>query len=106
MRPIGEAPYEDNVPGRFYIDKSCIDCGMCPTLAPHTFAESDDATHSYAHAQPTTDEEVAECEEAAAICPTHSVRADGEEVFGLKTTAGGHWRGRRQLPESCAGVCA
>ena len=84
MNPIGFEPYEDNTPGRYYIDKSCIDCGMCPTLAPHTFGESEDATHSYAHSQPKSDDEVAECEEAVAICPTNSVRNDGEAVYGVK----------------------
>lgn len=84
MNPIGAEPHQDNVPGRFYIDTTCIDCGLCPSLAPHTFTESEDATHSYAHAQPSTDDEVAECEEAIAVCPTQSVRNDGEEVFSVK----------------------
>lgn len=84
MHPIGDAPYEDNVPGRYYVDKGCIDCGLCPTMAPHTFAQSDDATHSFVHAQPRSDDEVSEVEETAAICPTNSIRNDGEEVFGVK----------------------
>ncbi|MCA8912156.1 MAG: ferredoxin [Planctomycetes bacterium] len=81
----GEKPFEDNVPGRFYIDKSCINCGLCPNIAPNNFAEDDAATHSFAFAQPANADETGQCEEAVATCPTQSVRNDGEEVFGLKT---------------------
>ena len=51
----GEKPFEDNVPGRFYIDKSCINCGLCPNIAPNNFAEDDAATHSFAFAQPANE---------------------------------------------------
>jgi ferredoxin len=77
MHSNDTTPHPDNVPGRYYVDRTCIDCGLCPNLAPHTFAESDDATHSYAYSQPQTEEEVADCEEAVATCPTNSVRDDG-----------------------------
>jgi ferredoxin len=77
MSTTGEAPLEENVPGPYYVDRSCIDCGLCPALAPHTFAESSDARYSYAHAQPKTAAEIAECEEALATCPTHSIHNDG-----------------------------
>jgi ferredoxin len=73
-------PYPDNAPGKYYIDLSCIKCGLCPGLAPNVFKESDDATHSLAYAQPETAADLAECEEAIATCPSKSIRDDGEVI--------------------------
>jgi ferredoxin len=67
----------DNVPGPYYIDTSCINCGLCPVLAPDVFVESEDATHSYTYQQPKTPEQVESAEDAVAQCPTNSVRNDG-----------------------------
>lgn len=66
-----------NAPGRFYIDMSCVNCGLCPALAPDTFREADDATHSFVHRQPQAPEEEAVAEDAASQCPTNSIKADG-----------------------------
>ncbi len=67
-----------NVPGKYYNDYSCIDCGMCPDLAPLTFRRQDDEGYSYAFKQPETPEEIAAAEEALAGCPTESIGNDGE----------------------------
>ncbi|MCA8916376.1 MAG: ferredoxin [Planctomycetes bacterium] len=73
-------PQPENVPGRFYVDTNCIDCGLCPNVAPNHFAENDAGTHTFVYAQPRTPGEEAECEEAAATCPTQSIRNDGAEM--------------------------
>jgi ferredoxin len=63
----------NNLPGRFYVDTSCIDCGLCPENAPLTFRRDDTAGQSYVWQQPTTETEVALAEEAMASCPTESI---------------------------------
>ena len=62
-----------NVPGRFYVDSSCIDCGLCPSTAPGHFRRNDDIGQSYVFNQPVTDEEIALCREALEGCPTESI---------------------------------
>ena len=65
-----------NVPGRFYVDSTCIDCGLCPSTAPAHFRRDDDIGQSYVHHQPETDEEIALCREALESCPTESIGED------------------------------
>lgn len=79
--------YEDNVPGKYYIDKTCVDCGLCPQLAPAVFRQSDDATHSIVYQQPATEEEVAQAEDAMAQCPTSSIHCDGEPAEAASSKA-------------------
>ncbi|GIK53964.1 ferredoxin [bacterium] len=69
--------WEDNVPGKWYVDKTCIFCGLCPQLAPSNFKESDDGTHDYVYKQPETPEEEAQCEDAMAQCPVQSIGNNG-----------------------------
>jgi len=68
-----------NVPGRFYVDSTCIDCGLCPSTAPAHFRRDDDIGQSYVHQQPETEEKIALCREALESCPTESIGED----FGL-----------------------
>ena len=72
-----------NVPGRFYNDLSCIDCGMCPDLAPNLFRRDDEGGYSYMYQQPRTIEEVGQALEAMEACPTESI---GEEITTKKTS--------------------
>lgn len=69
--------FPGNVPGRFFIDTTCSDCGLCPEIAPRTFRRDDTAGQSYVWQQPTTETEVTLAEEAMASCPTESI---GEEL--------------------------
>ena len=66
-----------NVPGPYYNDLSCIDCGMCPEIAPLIFKRQEDAGYSYVYRQPVTPEEIALAEEAKESCPTESIGNDG-----------------------------
>jgi len=77
--------HEDNAPGKYYVDKSCIDCGLCPQLAPAVFRPSDSETHSVAYCQPANDDERAQAEDAVAQCPSNSVRNDGDLVASPST---------------------
>ena len=48
----------ENVPGEFYVDRSCIDCDLCRRIAPRTF--TDVGTTSAVTRQPDPEDEDAE----------------------------------------------
>ncbi len=66
-----------NVPGRFYNDTTCIDCGLCTEVAPAIFRRDDTHGQTYVWHQPETDAETTLAEEALAACPTESIGRDG-----------------------------
>lgn len=68
----------DNVPGKWYVDSSCIDCDVCRTTAPDNFKQNEDEGYSFVYKQPENDEELALCEEAKAGCPVEAIGDDGE----------------------------
>ncbi len=68
----------ENVPGKYYVDDSCIMCNVCLTIAPEIFHASDDGTHAYIHKQPENDEESDACEEAMRTCPVDAIGNNGE----------------------------
>ncbi len=68
----------DNVPGKWYVDSSCIDCDVCRTTAPDNFKQNEDEGYSFVYKQPENDEELALCEEAKAACPVEAIGNDGE----------------------------
>jgi len=68
----------ENVPGRFYVDNTCIDCGMCPSTAPQFFKRFDEGGYSVVYRQPQTAEELANANEALNGCPTDSIGNDSE----------------------------
>ena len=67
-----------NVPGKFYVDKSCIDCDLCREIAPLTFSRDDEIGSSYVYRQPETPDEINQAEEAWRSCPTETIGNDGE----------------------------
>ena len=69
-----------NVPGFFYNDNTCTDCGLCPEIAPGIFRRDDDHGQTYVWHQPETPEELALANEAVIACPTESIGDDGAEV--------------------------
>ncbi|MFM8978906.1 MAG: ferredoxin [Planctomycetia bacterium] len=68
----------ENVAGRFYVDDQCIDCDACRETAPRFFRRNDDKGYSFVHAQPKTEQDVAECLEAMEGCPVEAIGQDGE----------------------------
>ncbi len=68
----------ENVPGKWYVDSSCIDCDVCRTTAPDNFKQNEDEGYSFVYKQPENDSELALCEEAKAGCPVESIGDDGE----------------------------
>lgn len=71
-----EDRYPDNAPGDVYVDRTCIDCGMCRIVAPATFAEADD--HSFVAAQPADDAARLRAAMAIVSCPTGSIGSVGK----------------------------
>lgn len=67
-----------NSPGAFYNDLSCIDCGMCPDIAPMIFRRDDLEGNVFAWRQPANEEEERLAREALESCPTESIGDDGE----------------------------
>ena len=65
--------WEDNTPGNWYVDKSCILCSLCVDLAPNNFKESEAGDHDMVFKQPTSDEEMAQCKEAMEQCPVEAI---------------------------------
>jgi glyoxylase-like metal-dependent hydrolase (beta-lactamase superfamily II)/ferredoxin len=79
----------DNVPGDFYVDRTCIDCDTCRRVAPAVFEEGDG--HSFVRAQPETSADWRRALMALVACPTASIGTVS------KTDAG---EGVRAFPEA------
>lgn len=61
----------ENVPGNFFVDSTCIDCGMCFWMAGDTFREENDMATVY-H-QPSTEMQLFEAAQALVSCPVGSI---------------------------------
>ena len=68
----------ENVPGKFYVDESCIDCDLCRNTAPQSFNRFEDGGYTVVFRQPQTPEEITLAEDALKGCPTDSIGNDGE----------------------------
>lgn len=63
----------ENVPGRFYVDATCIDCELCRETAPANFARNDKGRRSYVQHQPEDPEQEAACMAALEECPVEAI---------------------------------
>ena len=70
--------YEENAPGKFYVDTQCIDCDVCHVTAPANFTRQEDKGFSFVMKQAGTPEEEAQCQEAMDSCPVEAIGNDGE----------------------------
>jgi ferredoxin len=68
----------ENVPGRFYVDATCIDCDLCRETAPGSFTRNDEQGYSYVVRQPEAPEQEAACLAALEECPVEAIGDDGE----------------------------
>ena len=71
--------FEDNKPGKFYVDKECIACDACVMSAPNNFYMDENDGHSFVGKQPISDEEIEQCIEAMEGCPVEAIGDDGGE---------------------------
>lgn len=67
--------HPQNVPGRFYVTEDCLACESCQYVAPNNFRYGNTGL-SYICKQPSTSEEVKQCEQAVADCPLEAVRSE------------------------------
>lgn len=74
----------DNLPGKFYVDRQCIDCDVCRDISPANFTRNDENGYSFIHKQPSTTEELELCNEAMNACP---VEAIGDDADSFTSTA-------------------
>ena len=68
---------KDNVRGKFYVDRECIDCDVCRDTSPKNFTRNDENGYSFVYKQPETKEEIDLCEEAMNACPVEAIGDDG-----------------------------
>ncbi|PAW74452.1 MAG: ferredoxin [Pedosphaera sp. Tous-C6FEB] len=69
--------YENNVPGKYFVDNQCIDCDLCRETAPENFTRYDDGGYSYLKKQPESEAEEAQCKEAKEGCPVEAIGDNG-----------------------------
>jgi ferredoxin len=67
----------ENATGTWYVDMSCIICGLCSEYAPSVFKPNDDHDHNYVFHQPGTPEELEAAEQVRQDCPVDAIGKDG-----------------------------
>lgn len=67
-----------NVKGKFYVDNTCIGCGLCVNSLPDFFAEDSSSGMMCVYKQPSNASEIAECQEILNNCPVNAIGDDGE----------------------------
>ena len=72
-----EDKLKENIRGKFYVDRQCIDCDVCRDTAPKNFTRNDENGYSFVYKQPETKEEIELCEEARDACPVEAIGDDG-----------------------------
>jgi len=71
--------YDENVPGRYFVDRECIACDACVLAAPDHFGMDEDDGHAFVIKQPTGEAEEEACKEALEGCPVEAIGNDGAE---------------------------
>lgn len=66
----------DNVPGDFFVDSTCIDCGACRWIAPESFDYR--GGYSRVYRQPAARPHEQAALRALVACPTGSIGAQGD----------------------------
>ncbi len=67
---------KNNVPGNWYVDSNCMECGLCSDYAPEIFEISDSGLARVIK-QPITKEELDNSALAMEDCPAGSIGDDG-----------------------------
>jgi ferredoxin len=68
--------WKDNVPGKVFVDQSCIACDACVLAAPKNFKMHEEDGHAFVAKQPESPEEEASCKEAMEGCPVEAIGND------------------------------
>jgi ferredoxin len=70
--------YDENKPGKYYVDRECIACDACCLTAPDNFSMDEDDGHAFISIQPRNPDEEELCQEAMEGCPVEAIGNDGE----------------------------
>jgi ferredoxin len=72
--------YDENKPGKFYVDRECIACDACVLSAPDNFGMDEDDGHAFVKKQPEAGSpEEEHCREAMEGCPVEAIGSNGTE---------------------------
>ena len=63
-----------NVQGRFYVDSNCINCSLCPEIAPDNFMTNNHQGYEYVCKQPENNKEKTLIAEAIVLCPVDAIK--------------------------------
>jgi glyoxylase-like metal-dependent hydrolase (beta-lactamase superfamily II)/ferredoxin len=74
-----------NVPGEFFVDSTCIDCGTCRQVAPESFAAGSDA--SYVYRQPASDAGAGRAAMALVACPVAAIGTETKRELAAARAA-------------------
>jgi len=74
-----------NVPGEFFVDSTCIDCGTCRQVAPQSFADGQDA--SYVYRQPADEAAAQRAAMALVACPVAAIGTEKKRDVAAARTA-------------------
>ncbi len=69
--------YIENAQGEYYVDESCITCGLCVSTAPYNFTFTYGDKHAYVIKQPDDPSEETDCRKAMEGCPVDAIGNDG-----------------------------
>lgn len=72
---------KQNVEGRFYVNTHCINCSLCPEIAPDIFATNHDLGHEYVQKQPQNAAEHRLMAEAINLCPANAIQDNGRDMI-------------------------
>lgn len=67
-----------NLPGEFFVNPMCINCGTCRKFAPDVFA--DEGTYSFVCQQPKDTKIQIRTMQALISCPVHAIQAETQKV--------------------------
>jgi len=68
------AKISQNTDGRFYVDVNCINCSLCPEIAPDIFVTNHDEGYEYIKKQPENAAELKLVAEAIRLCPANAIQ--------------------------------
>ncbi len=77
----------ENVPGDYFVDTSCIDCDTCRQIAPETYGRLDAAGQTIVLRQPETDSSRHRAAMGLVACPTASIGTERKADVGPATVA-------------------
>lgn len=72
-----DSRWEQNVPGKFYVDDQCIACDACVLEAKSFFEMNDEDGHAFVAKQPSNDNDLKLCLAALEACPVEAIGQDG-----------------------------